>query len=55
MSLCSEHFTFVDDWDDSQITPVTMRLYSKKVPAREASEKLADRVRGQIKEHNILE
>ena len=37
INLCSEHLTFVDDWDDERITPTTMRLYSKKVPARESS------------------
>ena len=30
ITLCSNHLTFVDDWNDHQITPSTMRLYSKK-------------------------
>ena len=30
ITLCSNHLTFVDDWNDHQIPPSTMRLYSKK-------------------------
>ena len=30
ITLCSDHLTFVEDWNDHQITPSTMRLYSKK-------------------------
>ena len=55
MSLCSEHLTFVDNWEDNQITPSTMRLYSKKVPAREAYRQFVDRARRQVNEHNRLE
>ena len=55
MSLCSEHLTFVDNWEDNQITPSTMRLYSKKVHAREVSRQFVDRVRRQVNEHNRLE
>ena len=38
VTLCSEHLTFVENWDDDRITPTTMRLYSKRIPAREASQ-----------------
>ena len=55
MSLCSEHLTFVNNWDDSKITPSTMRLYSKKVPAREASKQFVERVRRQINENSRIE
>ena len=55
MSLCSEHLTFVDNWEDNHITPSTMRLYSNKISAREASRKFVDRVRRQVNEHNRLE
>ena len=48
MSLCSNNFTFVDSWDDDAISPSTMRLYSKKVPAREASRQFVARVRRQV-------
>ena len=43
--LCSEHFTFVDSWDDVQILPSTMRLYSKKVPAKDAARQFVQRLR----------
>ena len=33
IELCSEKFTFVENWDDDNILPSTMRLYSKTVPA----------------------
>ena len=36
-NLCSVHFTFVDSWNDEKILPSTMRLYSKKVPAKDAA------------------
>ena len=55
ISLCSEHLTFVDNWDHVKITTATMRLYSKKVPARDASKQFVDRVRRQINEQNRLE
>merc|ERR1711884_813012 len=48
ITLCSECLTFVDSWSDPNITPSTMRLYSKKVPAREAVKQYADRVKNQI-------
>jgi hypothetical protein len=32
-----------------------MRLYSKKLPARDVSKQFVDRVRRQINEHNRLE
>ena len=37
--LC-EGFTFVDSWDDPEITPETFRIYAKNVPAKEASRNL---------------
>ena len=36
INLCSEHLTFLDTWEDDNITPSAMRLYSRKVPTREA-------------------
>lgn len=45
LDLCSAHFTFYESWDDPRIPPSTMRLYSKKVPAKEAAIQFADRVR----------
>ena len=44
ISLCSESLTFVKDWSGKKITPSTMRLYSKKIPTREATKDFADKV-----------
>ena len=38
VTLCSEHLIFVENWNDDRITPTTMRLYSKRIPAWEASQ-----------------
>jgi hypothetical protein len=35
--LVSENFTFIDNWNDEQITPSTYRLYGRRVPAKEAT------------------
>jgi hypothetical protein len=35
--LVSENFTFIDNWNDEQITPSTYRLYGRRVPAKEAA------------------
>eukprot|EP00957_Ditylum_brightwellii_P112261 8559092-Ditylum_brightwellii.AAC.1 len=34
-NLC-DGFTFVDSWDDAEITPDTFRIYARNVPAKEA-------------------
>lgn len=48
ISLCSEHLTFVADWNDPKIDKQAMRLYSKKVPAKEAAKDFERRVRRQV-------
>ena len=48
VNLCSSSFTFVHSWDDDRIHTGTMRLYSKKVPAREAARQFVDRVTRQV-------
>ena len=48
VQLCSESFTFVDSWDDDEIHTGTMRLYSKRVPARDAARQFVDRVTRQV-------
>ena len=50
IELCSENFTFVNDWDDDQIPASTMRLYSKRVPAKDAAKQFVERVRRQVDE-----
>ena len=50
IQLCSDNFTFVDDWDDDRIPASTMRLYSKRVPAKDAAKQFVERVRRQIDE-----
>ena len=55
IDLCSRCLTFVDDWSDPQIEPSTMRLYSKKVPAREAANQFAERVRRHVSMNEVRE
>ena len=55
IDLCTEYLTFVDKWDDNKITPSTMRLYSKKVPAKDASRQFIARVRRQVSENDRIE
>ena len=35
LNLRSDNFTFVDSWEDEKILPSTMRLYCKKIPAKD--------------------
>jgi predicted GIY-YIG superfamily endonuclease len=51
IQLLSDNFTFVDDWTSELITPSTYRLYSKKIPAKEAAQQFIDRVRRQVDGH----
>ena len=44
-SLCSDIFTFVDNWNYPAIVPNTFRLYSKKLPTREALQDYQHRIR----------
>ena len=53
--LCSDTFTFVDTWDDPKISMSTMRLYSKRVPARDASKQFVDQVRRQVEDDSRVE
>ena len=53
--LCSDHLSFVDDWNDQSIHPSTIRLYSKKIPVREAAEQFAARVRRHYNSNQIRE
>jgi predicted GIY-YIG superfamily endonuclease len=55
INLCSEHFTFARDWNDPRINPQTMRLYSKKIPQKEAAKDFASRVRAHISPNNLRE
>ena len=42
--LC-EGFTFEDSWIDSKITPDTFRIYTRNVPAKEASRNFVESVK----------
>ena len=53
--MCSENLNFIDTWDEKQITPSTMKLYSKKIPAGGASQKFMARVRRQVNETYQIE
>ena len=55
ISLCANNLTFVDSWNDHRIPPSTMRLYSKKVPAKEAAKQFSDRVRRHYSSRNLRE
>ena len=48
VQLISDNCTFVEDWASEKITPSTYRLYSKKIPAKEAAQQYVDRVRRQV-------
>ena len=48
VQLISDNCTFVEDWASDKITPSTYRLYSKKIPAKEAAQQYVDRVRRQV-------
>ena len=55
LQLCSDNLTFVTNWDDDAIPTSTMRLYSKKVPAKEAARQFVDRVKRQVQESDRRE
>ena len=55
VSLCSDNFTFVNNWDDDGIPASTMRLYSKRVPAKDAVKQFVERFRRQVDEVNRKE
>ena len=49
------NLTFVDEWDHPSILPSTIRLYSKKVPVREAAKQFAERVKRHYQAHEVCE
>ena len=55
ITLCSDSFTFVDTWTDNAILPSTMRLYSKKIPGREASCQIVESVRRHVDASDHIE
>lgn len=54
ISLIDECCTFVDDWQAPEITTSTFRLYSKKVPSKEATLDYVERVRRQIPANQLM-
>jgi hypothetical protein len=50
----SENFTFIDNWNDEQITPSTYRLYGRRVPAKEAARQFIERVRRSFEPNQLL-
>lgn len=46
--LCSTYLQFAPNWDSDLIKPDTMRLYSKRIPSREAAKTFVNRVKRQI-------
>ena len=55
IDLCSRYLTFVDDWNDPQIPPSAMRLYSKRVPAKEAAKDFSDRIKRHFSVNELRE
>ena len=55
ISLCSNSFSFATSWTDPRILPSTMRLYSKKVPAKEASCEFIANVRRHLTNNEYIE
>jgi hypothetical protein len=53
--LVSENFTFIDNWNDEQITPSTYRLYGRRVPAKEAARQFIERVRRSFEPNQLRE
>ena len=52
--LVSNHCSFVNDWESNLINEKTYRLYSKKVPAKEASKQYSTRVKRCIDRSRII-
>ena len=46
--LCSDNFTFVNNWDDYRIPTSIMRLYSKRVPAKDAAKQFLKELRDKL-------
>lgn len=53
ISLASENFTFVTDWNDPNIVPSTFRVYSKRVPAVDAAKEFISNVKRTIRSSEI--
>ena len=53
IALSSQHLTFVTDWNDPKIDPQAMRLYSKKIPAKEAARDFENRVRVHVNPYEL--
>jgi predicted GIY-YIG superfamily endonuclease/molybdopterin converting factor small subunit len=54
LQLISNHFTFCQDWLSPLITPDTFRLYSKRVPAKEAARQFVERVERHVQPSELL-
>ena len=52
-NLCSRVFTFVPTWENSVICPNTHRLYSRKSPAREETDRYISQVKAQLNQADI--
>ncbi len=54
--VVSENFTFIDNWNDEQITSSTYRLYGRRVPpAKEAARQFIERVRRSFEPNQLRE
>ena len=52
--LCSQNFTFVNNWNHESIEPSTFRVYSRKVPAVAAAREFIANVRRKIPAADII-
>jgi predicted GIY-YIG superfamily endonuclease len=55
IELCSNHLTFDQDWNDQRIPTTAMRLYSKRIPAKEAATDFANRIRRRYSTNELKE
>ena len=55
ITLCFDSFTFADSWESDKILPSTMRLFSKKILAREASRQFVASVKRQVASNEYIE
>ena len=49
---CSKTFTFVDIWDDDNVTSQTFRVFSKKVPAKTALKDFQSKLQNKYRENS---
>ena len=54
-NLCTNVFTFVDDWNSPIIDPNTHRLYGRKIPAQEATSRYIQQIKQYLPSVDVRE